>query len=692
MMRSSGSCMWSSSLPSLSTRTSQSGMGFFKLDTSQCDSSRKSSVAGQHAADDFASDELLNIYLSETDTITLLDMPSTCMSEEAENAQAVKESNNIYLELCQNRLGNDKYVERAMQTFVGAAKHKKVQSDKILMHDQGTQATIWDIHDSFQPEVPKEEKAADCMVEFDQGPKRTSSSSSISTIGTASTGSSLFAFKMQGGDLKDEPELQQIFKSDMFQSNLVIMERCLVANIFQPQLATYRKLPEIKVPPPVMEPEPVVLVEEEREDEEEDEEQAVVVEPVTEVKQEKQVTEKEIKEEKEEEEEKVEEEVLEEEAPNPFLELLWMFSCELTKGRNITCMAWNKQNTDLLAVGYGDFKPGKTGLICCWSIKNLSWPERIYNCHSGITSLDFSSTKPDKLAVGMYDGTVAIFSVRNRENRTFLTSSIDCKKRHVHPVWHITWAKQEMSISDEDTVESVVSISEDGRVLKWLLCSHGLDGLDMLELRRIQDGIKKAEGNKTRKEGILVSTATPGLCLDFQPRDPTIYLAGTSEGVVHKCSVSNHHHYLALYQKHLCPVNRVQWSPFSNDVFLSCSADWTIQLWKEDCLTPAIGFTSIQSPVLSVRWSPLWPSVFAAVKSEQLEIWDLNASLMDPVIVEPAAQGIKLTSMLFAKGSDCILVGNSVGQVNFYRISNLSVGPGKKVPSLEELVHFPTGN
>ncbi|XP_077453635.1 dynein axonemal intermediate chain 4 isoform X1 [Stigmatopora argus] len=729
MMRSSGSCMWSSSLPSLSAK--HGDVGYFKSDTSQAhgihthfdkilrrsgakcarflallsDSSRKSSTGAQQVADEFTPDEVLNVYLSETDTITLLDMPSMCMSEEAENAQAVKESNSIYIELCKNRLGNDKYVERAMQTFVGAEKHKKVQTDKILMNDEGTQATIWDIHDSFQPDVPKVEKAANRSVELEQGPKRTNSSSSISTVGTTSSGSSLFAFKMQRGDVLDEPELQQIFKSPMFQSNLVIMERCLVANIFQPRLASYRKLPEIKVPPVAMEPEPEDTEDEkEREDEDEGEDVDEVAEQVTKVpvketvvKKEEQVKVEEKKEEKEEgekveEEQPVEEEEEEEEKPDPTLELLWTFSCELTKGWNITCMAWNKQNTDLLAVGYGDFKPGKEGLICCWSIKNLSWPERLYRCHSAITSLNFSSTKPDKLAVGMYDGTVAIFSVRHRDSHTFLTSSIDCKKRHVHPVWHITWAKQEMGLSEEDTVESIVSISEDGRVLKWLLCSHGLDSLDMLELRRIQDGIKKTEGNKTRKEGILVSTATPGLCLDFQPKDPTIYLAGTSEGVVHKCSVSNHHHYLAIYQKHLCPVNRVEWSPFSNDVFLSCSSDWTIQLWKEDCLTPAIAFTSIQSPVLSVRWSPLWPSVFAAVKSEQLEIWDLNASLMDPVIVEPAAKGVRMTFMLFARNSDCILVGSSVGEVHFYRINNLSVSLAKKVPSLEELVHFPSIN
>nr|XP_049580264.1 dynein axonemal intermediate chain 4 isoform X2 [Syngnathus scovelli] len=732
---SSGTCRWSSSLPSLSARVGSSAMGYIKLDTSQPLGSVRQ-TGSQQTSEEIALEEVLNVYLSETETITLLDLPTTCMSDQAEDAQAVKRSNVLYIELCNNRLGNDKYVERAMQTFVGASKNKKLQSDKIVMHDQGTMATIWEIFDSFQTEDSKAEKVpAQSLPDLNKDPKEIGSVSSISTIGTASTGSSLFAFNMQAGDMKDESELQLIFQSETFQRNLLITERCLVANIFQARLASYRNLPEIQAPSFETKPESEELNNEEEKEEDEEEELDEVAEEVQEVKVEEQVKEEEQKEE----EEEVQAEEEEEEVVAPSLELLWTFSCELTKGWNITCMAWNKQNLvrktsrtlssfvacvffkslvsnprpggqirptlsfyvahkdkffspwkDLLAVGYGDFKPWRKGLICCWSIKNLSWPERVYHCHSGITALDFSSTTPDKLAVGMHDGTVAIFSVRNRERRTFLASSIGCKKRHFHPVWNITWAKQEMGLSDEDIIESVVSVSEDGRVLKWLLCSHGLEGIGMLELRRIQDGIKKAEGNKTKREGLLVSTATAGLCLDFQPTDPTIYLAGTSEGVVQKCSVSNHHHYLALYRKHLCPVNQVQWSPFSPDVFLSGSADWTVQLWKEDHLTPAMSFTTIQSPVLSVRWSPLWPSVFASIKSEQLEIWDLNASMLDPVIVEPAAQGVQLTSVLFAKGSDCILIADSSGNVNFYKIKDLSVGPGKTVPSLEELVHFPS--
>lgn len=41
------------------------------------------------------------------------------------------------MELCKNRLGNDQYANRMMQTLNGAPKTKEVQCDKIVMADKG---------------------------------------------------------------------------------------------------------------------------------------------------------------------------------------------------------------------------------------------------------------------------------------------------------------------------------------------------------------------------------------------------------------------------------------------------------------------------------------------------------------------------------------------------------------------------
>ena len=56
----------------------------------------------------------------------------------------------------------------------------------------------------------------------------------------------------------------------------------------------------------------------------------------------------------------------------PNLDRLWAYVCPMTKGRNVSCIAWNKMNPDLLAIGYGqfDYSKQKGGLVCCWSLKN----------------------------------------------------------------------------------------------------------------------------------------------------------------------------------------------------------------------------------------------------------------------------------------------------------------------------------
>lgn len=48
-----------------------------------------------------------------------------------------RERNNRYAEVCRNRMCNDKYVDRSMQTLNGPAKNKQIQSDCAVMVDTG---------------------------------------------------------------------------------------------------------------------------------------------------------------------------------------------------------------------------------------------------------------------------------------------------------------------------------------------------------------------------------------------------------------------------------------------------------------------------------------------------------------------------------------------------------------------------
>ena len=71
------------------------------------------------------------------------------------------------------------------------------------------------------------------------------------------------------------------------------------------------------------------------------------------------------------------------------------------------------------------------------------------------------------------------------------------------------------------------------------------------------------------------------MSFDFNQRDGRMYIAGTEDGHIYKCSTSYSEQYLETYSGHMGPVYRVQWSPFQSNLFISSSADWSVKLWTE---------------------------------------------------------------------------------------------------------------
>ncbi|KAK2858146.1 hypothetical protein Q7C36_006065 [Tachysurus vachellii] len=587
------------------------------------------------------------INLTETENMCFLDIPAVCVSVDSEEAEAVKTRNKAYTELCKSREGNDLYMERAMQTFNAASKSKEAQSDQIIMVEKGSMATSWDIYDLWFNSNGAEESgsitddvktsildvASTPQLESDGGFKR--AMSILSSTSTASTTSTQREIVASTAKVVEEPDSERILYSENFLQSLKVMEKTVLLNIYQQKLAAYRGLPILSDP---------------------DYEPNLVEEDEVEVK--------------------------EEDSLSPALELLWAFSCELTKAHSVSCMTWNKNNPDILAVGYGqfEFKDQASGLVCIWSLKNPTWPERIFNCHTSVTSLDFSASNPSQIAVGLYDGTIAIYSMQSTE-AMLVCDSRDCAQKHTAAAWQVKWIDRIQSQSEEDKRETLFSVSADGRVSEWFP-HQGLECTDMLKLKRIRN--EKTE--KSWKQDPLTSRWAVGLCLEFHPKDSNMYLVGTEEGHIHECSCSHNEHFLETYTHHLGAVYKVTRSPFCPDVFLSCSADWTIQLWSEGHFTPVLSITSLKKPVYDIMWSYRWATVFGAVNKDRVEIWDLGASRVNPTLVSEPIPGVRPTTLLFAMKTDCVLVGDSEGQVNVYKLKNFTAGDGTEVDRLEEIV------
>jgi dynein intermediate chain 4, axonemal len=172
----------------------------------------------------------------------------------------------------------------------------------------------------------------------------------------------------------------------------------------------------------------------------------------------------------------------------------------------------------------------------------------------------------------------------------------------------------------------------------------------------------------------FIARQTGALCFDFNQKDSNIYLVGTEDGQIHKCSSSYNEQYLSTYSNHTGPVNKVKWSPFLSNVFLSCSSDWTVRLWNQDSEEEVFKFQSGKDTINDIAWSTQHSTYFASVSaSGRLEIWDLGFSALDPAINHVVLDR-QLTAVQFGSVSPTVLTGDDYGAVTVYKLCR-HIGP-----------------
>ena len=247
---------------------------------------------------------------------------------------------------------------------------------------------------------------------------------------------------------------------------------------------------------------------------------------------------------------------------------LWKFSTQrVKKGLQVTALCWNTNHEDLFAVGLGsyDFLQQGSGNVACYSLKNTSTPEFFLTTESSVLCLDFNVRHPSLLAIGCYDGNVFVYNICSKNLNPIFSSSIKTGS-HSDPVWEIHWEKEENGAE-----LNFYSISSDGQVTNWTLSRNELRMELVMNLSLIQSA--KAE----LEESTLVGLAC-GSCFDFHHKQSHLFIVGTEEGHIHKCSKSYSGQYLHTFTGHHMTVYSVQWNVFHERVFLSCSADWTVKV------------------------------------------------------------------------------------------------------------------
>ena len=202
--------------------------------------------------------------------------------------------------------------------------------------------------------------------------------------------------------------------------------------------------------------------------------------------------------------------------------------------------------------------------------------------------------------------------------------------KHTTPVWNVLWERPSTSTSspflssnnnnnddgdqqqqdqkdtDNDNTNNdlqhqrhkLYSISSDGIIKQWSM-KKGFNSTNIMSLKRVP--------NLSAKRGSVIdntirSRQGSGLCFDFplnlknnnlaminEPSSSSTttkanndqYYVGTEDGIIHKCSISYNEQVLRTYYGHTGPIYKIQCSPFDYNKFITCSSDWTINIWSE---------------------------------------------------------------------------------------------------------------
>ncbi|KAM7539800.1 hypothetical protein Aperf_G00000026405 [Anoplocephala perfoliata] len=329
---------------------------------------------------------------------------------------------------------------------------------------------------------------------------------------------------------------------------------------------------------------------------------------------------------------------------------LWKFSYEKAKKMTVTALCWSPLYNDLFAVGLGshDFLKHGNGMICFYSLKNPGYPEYIFWAESAVLCLDIHPELHSLICVGFNDGSVGVYKL-NQEKEGPLYLSTAYSSKNTDPIWQVKWLR-----SDDQPNLLFYSISADGRVSSWSILKDDITCYDILKMKSLED-------NNEDLGALRVSSHESGTALAFHRWDNQIFLIATEEGMVHKCSRTDSSEYLSSFKAHSMAVYRLDWNYFHPDIFITCSADWTVKIWHQERKEPLFVF-DLGAPVGDVVWAPYSSTVFAAVTSDgNAHIYDLNVNKYEPLCLQTVVQKkrVKLTHVAFNPVKPIIICGDN---------------------------------
>ncbi|KAH9852044.1 dynein intermediate chain [Lenzites betulinus] len=345
-----------------------------------------------------------------------------------------------------------------------------------------------------------------------------------------------------------------------------------------------------------------------------------------------------------------------------------------TKNRSITDVDWSPKYPELSCASYNKNPAAinePDGIVAVWNSHLLERPEFIFHSQSDVLSVTFSPFHSNLVFGGTYSGQILLWDTRSKHLPVLKTPL--SAAGHTHPVYA-------MQMVGTQNAHNLITSSTDGTVCSWLV--------DMLAQPQETLELVHAGHNKTSEVAITA--------LNFPDNETTTFWVGTEEGNVYQANRYDRAGAKAglnsydVYKGHAGPVMGVHFHPLVgpvdfSDLFLSCSVDWTVKLWRAKSLAkpstavthvpPLYSFDEADDYVYDVKWHPTHPALFGTVDGAgKFDIWNLNHDTEVPVISTTVGTGRALNKLRWErKDGRRAAVGGSDGRLYIYDIGDMAL-------------------
>ncbi|KAL0842395.1 hypothetical protein ABMA28_014509 [Loxostege sticticalis] len=361
---------------------------------------------------------------------------------------------------------------------------------------------------------------------------------------------------------------------------------------------------------------------------------------------------------------------------------LWTLEYEETANRPITSISFNPKNENILAVAHGKFAHAEcfNGLVAIWCTKNPCKPERLYTFDDPVTSVAFSEKNPNWLACGFANGDVFILDITSYPVKKIAESKRDTNPCF-EPIWVTDWR------AAEHNTEFVMTACQDGRVNKFTSTkTHDFICTPMMRISAVEGKMKGLETAKTcLKVDVPITRYPAALCMKWHPSIDHIYLVGTDEGCIHKCSTHYLNQHMEVFRAHAGPVYGMEFSPFMKHLMVSCGADNAVRLWLEG-MDDVIMTLNCPAAVYGATFCPINSTILITISGNVLSIWDLRRKNHIPCAEYSFANNVVLTYIKFSALGDNVFVGDTTGRIYTFHLEDTPIPPYFQHKLLDEAI------